>query len=241
MTEKTEATKRRIQDDTRVDARSAARRFQPWNAIQDSSRIAHRASEAPRKPRLKNGLWRLSISVVRASGSALRRSSTWLRKAALNAATGIRGYLSLTTLTPRRKLQPLRNLSPTGTLGDQRNSELKLGSVVSFAPTAIADILWNSRDITPTMTSEPLCREFMTDTISASKAQQAADGIRNGTLDFATISLEEYLQVSFLQLYHGAEVHIEQKVVYGGGVYALHACLSKVVPPAQVAELRNKT
>ena len=192
------------------------------------------------EPQKRSVLSKLSASASEGATLVLRRLNIWLRKAALNATSAILGCSSSITLTQHRRLLTLQNSSPTDSAGEQRNSELRFGNVVCFAPTAIADILWNSRDTIPTMMSSPLCREFMTDTISPNRVVEVRDGLESGTLEFATISLEEYLQVSFLMLYHGEEVHVEQKVVYGGGVYNLHACLALVHPPSAIAELRKK-
>jgi hypothetical protein len=56
---------------------------------------------------------------------------------------------------------------------------------------------------------------------------------------FEGISLEEYMQVSFLSLISGDEVHVEDKVVYGGNVFLLHACVSQVNPAEKVEALRE--
>ena len=42
------------------------------------------------------------------------------------------------------------------------------------------------------------------------------------------VLLDEFMQVSFLTLMHGDTVHIEVPVVYGGQLFELHACVSKV-------------
>ncbi len=207
--------------------------------ILDSSLTGGQESVSMDEPQKRSARGRLRTSVVRGATLALRRLSIWLRKAALSVTNVTLGYLNSTILTLETRLLTLRNSSPMDSAGAQKDSELRLGNAVSFAPTAIGDILWNSKSTTPTPTYEPLCREFMTDTISPNRLVQIRDGIEAGTIDFATVSVEEYLQVSFLMLYHGEELHIEQKVMYGGGRYNLHACVSQVVAPGSVTGLRS--
>ena len=72
------------------------------------------------------------------------------------------------------------------------------------------------------------------------RARQIVDAINDGSLDYATVTLEEWLQVSFLALYHGEGVDIELPVVYGGARFLLHACVEQVVPPGDMSALRKK-
>jgi len=80
----------------------------------------------------------------------------------------------------------------------------------------------------------------MRDMTSETRAHEIIDGIDNGTLDYATVTMEEWLQVSFLSLFHGEEVHIELPIVYGGCAFHLHACVEQVVPGADVPPLRKE-
>lgn len=77
----------------------------------------------------------------------------------------------------------------------------------------------------------------MTVTISPSRAEEIINKIARN--DFKGISLKEYMQVSFLSLMTGEEQHIEEKVMYGGNVFSLHACVAQVAPGQQVSALRN--
>ena len=91
-----------------------------------------------------------------------------------------------------------------------------------------------------TMTSAPLCTEYMQFTISPSDSERLITGLRDGTLDLNTVSMAEYLQISFLTLMSGEEIHIEQKMVAGGNVFNLHACVSSVTPSQPMKSLREK-
>ena len=77
----------------------------------------------------------------------------------------------------------------------------------------------------------------MTDTISTSRAEQVIEAMATNRLE--GISLEEYLQVSFLTLMSGEEQHLEEKVMYGGNLFTLHACVSAVNPGQQIEALRK--
>jgi len=77
----------------------------------------------------------------------------------------------------------------------------------------------------------------MKSTISPSRADEIIMMMEND--DFEGISLEEYMQVSFMVLMSSGELHGEEKVMYGGNLYTLHACVSQVNPNQQVSALRN--
>ena len=76
--------------------------------------------------------------------------------------------------------------------------------------------------------------------VSTSRTEEIAEGIGSDTIDYATVAMEEWLQVSFLMLFHNNESHIELPLVYGGGVYHLHACVELVQPAEQTKLLKEK-
>ena len=76
-------------------------------------------------------------------------------------------------------------------------------------------------------------------TVTEQRFQEIVDGINNNTIDYATVTVQEWLEVSFLMLFHGEESHIDIKIMYGGGVYGLHSCISGVAPPEKVAGLKE--
>lgn len=77
----------------------------------------------------------------------------------------------------------------------------------------------------------------MSITISTNRTEEVLDMVDRG--DYKGISLEEYMQVSFLALMSGDESHIEEKVMYGGNLFQLHACVHQVNPGQQVEALRK--
>lgn len=68
--------------------------------------------------------------------------------------------------------------------------------------------------------------------ISTTRTNEIAQGIDDGTIDLNTVSLAEFIQVSFLCLVetNGHEVHLEKKIMYGGQVFNLHTCISEIRP-----------
>jgi len=87
------------------------------------------------------------------------------------------------------------------------------------------------------MMYEPPCEESMTVTLSPSRAEEVIEKIAKNDLD--GISMREYMEVSFLTLMSGEEVHVEEKVMFGGNLFTLHACVSQVKPGQKVSELRK--
>jgi len=71
-----------------------------------------------------------------------------------------------------------------------------------------------------------------------SRTDEILNAIERG--EYKGITLEEYMQVSFLTLMSGEEQHIEERIMYGGNLFNLHACVSQVNPGQQVSALRNK-
>jgi len=73
----------------------------------------------------------------------------------------------------------------------------------------------------------------------ANRLNEITDGIEKGDIDFSTVTMRDWLDISFLMLYHGKEMHINENIMYGGNVYTLHSCIEQVVPNQQVSALRN--
>ena len=78
----------------------------------------------------------------------------------------------------------------------------------------------------------------MTVMISNERTQEIVKSLETGHgLD--QITMEEYLQVSFLSLMSEDEVHMEETIMYGGNLFTLHACVNQVNPGQQVKALRK--
>ena len=168
------------------------------------------------------------------------RWNTWRRKVAATAVKKTREFLSSITSTRQTKTTTSRNSSPTVIVGEPRNFVQRFASAVSFAQTAIDDIQSSNRSIMPTTMYEPPCEKSMIVTISPSRTEEIVKLLETGK-DLDKISMAEYLQVSFLTLMSGTEVHTEEKIMYGGNVFQLHACVSQIAPGQRVSALRKVT
>lgn len=161
---------------------------------------------------------------------ASKRLNIWLQKVVHAVEKGIHEFWSSIILSHAKSYMTSPSSSPTVTVGEPKNFGRRFANAVSFAQTATDDIQSSNRSTTHTMTSKPNCTEYSSDSISLSRTEEILLGLENGTLDLTTITLAEYIQVSFLGLVSGSEVHIEQKVTYGGQVFNLHACVSEIRP-----------
>lgn len=194
-----------------------------------------------RKQNLSSENLPVSTSVKYVERRASRSSITWLSKAARCVENAIHEFWSSIIFAHATRQSMSRGSSPTDIVGDQSGYVLKFGSVVSFAPIATDYILQGNWGTMPMMTSPKNCSRFTSVTISESRTEEIVDGLEAGTLDYEKVTMSEWLQVSYLMLYHGQELHIDQQIVYGGCVYRLHACVEAVSPAAgSVEELRNK-
>lgn len=80
----------------------------------------------------------------------------------------------------------------------------------------------------------------MTVTVSNERTKKIIADLGAGK-NLDKITVEEFLNVSFLSLISGDEVHIEEQVMHAGNLYSLHACLAGVNPNNDVKALRNIT
>jgi len=80
----------------------------------------------------------------------------------------------------------------------------------------------------------------MTVTISQSRTEEILNKLDAGDID--GISLREFMQISYLAMVGGDEVHLEMKIIYGGNTFNMHSCVSQVNPPlaAPTASLEAK-
>ena len=90
------------------------------------------------------------------------------------------------------------------------------------------------------MTSNPHSEKFIDVTISKLRTLEIIQGVEEGTIDLDKITMSEWLQVSFLAAVgDGDIVHVTQKMMYGGNLYSLHACVEQIVPNQQVSSIRK--
>lgn len=90
------------------------------------------------------------------------------------------------------------------------------------------------------MTSNPHSEESMDVTVSRARTLEIIEGVEDGTIDLNKITMAEWLQVSFLAAVgDGDVIHVSQKMMYGGNLYTLHACVEQIVPNQQVSSIRK--
>ncbi len=179
-------------------------------------------------------------SVVSAIELGLLVSIIWLKKAAQLVESVIHGYLNSTTLTQEKRNTTLPPSYPEGMLGLVKSYDGKSENAEYFARTATGNIPLSSKTTTPTLTCEPLSEKSMPITISPNDFSRIRDALIAGEADLSNITFEQYLQVSFLSLFDGLEIHNELKVIYKGNVFTLHACVNGVVPSQSVEALRKQ-
>lgn len=65
----------------------------------------------------------------------------------------------------------------------------------------------------------------MQNTIST---QQLLDGLLEGRVDLSTLSLKEFLEISFLHAMSSNVININNKVMYGGNLFNIHCCVEGI-------------
>lgn len=91
------------------------------------------------------------------------------------------------------------------------------------------------------MTSKRHCEKYMTDTASPSRVEEIIDSINNGTVDATTVTLAEFMQVSFLELMYNDEqpLDVNQHMMYGGNLFNIHVCVAQINPNQPVTALKD--
>lgn len=212
---------------------------------QRNTRLSAKAVEELRLRRLDYGLteslnersrrrkrsvrWQLRTKL--ASGLKLARSycAMLLTAAARLVENETRECSSSTTVTARRSTPRSRSSSLTDRAGAPRPSAPSLGNVVSFAPTATRAIQRLSSGIMQIHLSDenlPISAESMA---SAEVLEGILEKISGQKYD--DISLTEFLQASFILLYSGNVMEIQQKFMYGGNIYRIETAVRGVTPP----------
>ncbi len=225
-----------IHDDIRKTARDVyAKQWQTriHPGLTPSEAKALVAQENTRTLRTRSGC----VAVSRALG----HYSTSLRRAASIAAHTIQEFWNSTIWTRLRKSTTSADSFPAAMSGPVKSFDVRFENVVYFARTVTESTPQNSKETMPTKTSKMLCVKSTETMESSHDFERIRDGLTDGTLDLSTISVQEWLEVSFLSMYGGEELHIDTKVISKGCVYHLHLCVQQVIPPGQqVARLKTK-
>lgn len=167
---------------------------------------------------------------------ALKWWCTWLTKVVANVATEIRGFYNSTTSTRPKNAGLSAECSPTVVIGVMRSFGEKFASAESSALTAMQSTPSPNRTITPMKRCRLYLPEFTSDT--ELRSEEIASRIVLGE-SLEDISLIEYLQMAFLCIIDGEELHMNTTIKYGGAVYDLHACLREVIAPVAASQLRK--
>jgi hypothetical protein len=93
---------------------------------------------------------------------------------------------------------------------------------------------------TATLTSEKPSKQSLRITVSPSEAAETIRRLENGTLDLSTISVREWIEVSYIALFDQQDLHFEISVVEGGNAVRLHTCIRGIVPPMNKDSLGNR-
>lgn len=167
--------------------------------------------------------------------------SILLRRAAVSAGNMILGFLNLITAIPCEKAGPSVDSSAVVTAGPPKSSAPKSESVEYYVQTVTGDTHSSNKIIIQTPKSMPPCSKSIAPMeFDPGECAKIREKIMEGTLDLRTISLAQWMHVSFLSLFNQQETHIQQTVLFQGSVYSLHACVNGVVPPEAVARLKEK-
>jgi hypothetical protein len=186
-----------------------------------------------------NGLGNLLPSAGSAGALVLRALSTSLKRVVRTAANVIRGFWSSTTSTRASRNTTLPLLSRVVMPGRVKYYDGKSANAVYSVPTATGNIPLSNKTTTRTQMFEPLSVGSTEITTSPSDFARIRDELIAGTLDLDSITLKEYLDVSFLSLFDKLEVNSDHRVFYQGNIYQLHACVTGVVPNQPVEDLRK--
>lgn len=171
----------------------------------------------------------------------LKYFSILLRRAAVSAILMIREFLNSITSIPQKSIAPSVDSSQPDTVGAQKSSAPKSESAEYYVRTAIGNTHLSSKTITPTPRSSMPCEKSTgPSALSPERCEEIRVGLLSGKLDLHTVSLLDWMHVSYLSLFNKQETHMQQSIVYDGNVYNLHFCVSSVVPPAQPEKLREK-
>ena len=87
--------------------------------------------------------------------------------------------------------------------------------------------------------SAPPCLRFTDDMESQNRVDEIRKQIARA--DYEGISLEEYMQVTFMDLMDsGKAEHLNTRIMYGGNVFALHSCVEQILTSQATELLREK-
>lgn len=114
---------------------------------------------------------------------------------------------------------------------------LKYGSVVSSVRIATEYIQSNNKDTTLVTTYNEPSENLLVNTDLTSNPEEELQGIIEGCQGADEISLGRWLQLITMASIGGDQKHINIDIPYGGGIYSMHHCVTKLIPPADVESI----
>jgi hypothetical protein len=230
---------RMIKDATDPDVKAVARSLARLEQIPTSSQTG---SHRERKNQLRRG----NQSAMQESNErsvavrALHALSTWRNKVANCVASGIHEFWSSTILSHAERFMPSQPSFLVDTLGQARFYDARYANVVYSVQTVTGSTPLSSKTTTATLTSEKPSKQSLRITVSPSEAAETIRRLENGTLDLSTISVREWIEVSYIALFDQQDLHFEISVVEGGNAVRLHTCIRGIVPPMNKDSLGNR-
>ena len=92
------------------------------------------------------------------------------------------------------------------------------------------------------MKSKTHSEKYMTNTISPNRVEELIQGINEYRINVADVTMEELLQVCFLQAMYGDDdfdMNMNQTIMYGGNLFNIHVCLAQINPNQPVEALKG--
>lgn len=116
----------------------------------------------------------------------------------------------------------------------------KSENAVYYVQTATGSIPLSNKTITPTHKSPEPSTKSLEILVSRSECEQKLNALRNGVLDLNSISVQEWIEMSYMSLFMNQELHLDVNIVDRGNVFHLHTCVQGVVPPVPTEKLGQK-
>lgn len=171
-------------------------------------------------------------SVGYAVGRVLHALSTWRDTVVKTVESGIHEFWSSIILSHAKSYTPLRRSFQVDMLGAVRFYDVRYENVVYSVQTVTGNTPLSSKTTTPTMTSEQSSLPSLEPT--KSRSDEYAEKLRlmqEGTLDLNTITLREWIEISYLAMFDRQELNLDINIIEGGNRIHLHTCVQAIAPP----------
>lgn len=172
----------------------------------------------------------------------LKYCSILLRRAAVSVGRMIRESWSSIILILTRKSSRFLGWLAQGIRGQANSSDEKLDYAESSVQTVIAATQSDNRDITPTQPSLKPSKKYMHVTeLKTDEFRNLEQSFQQMKVDFTTMTVDEFLNFSYLSMFGSREVQIERTVMHGGALFTIHICVNAIIPPGPMEGIRKKS